>query len=151
MNETPHFQPSEWDSVGEIYVSPEKPFGRLDEYLYGLYEELFEVRTAVRFYQIVSELVFHARHLTPAQHSLLGFVLQSPFRPRRDKPQNPERDAEMRQAVRPAGSLLSWRHPLSGLKGKALIEAVMKHWGLGDEAAKAAIKKARREVKAGKI
>lgn len=151
MNEPPHCEPSEWDDIGKIYVSPERPIGRLSDYLDTLYEELFEVRTKVRFHEIVSQLVFHARHLTPAQHSILCFVLKSPFRPRRDKVQNPERDEDIRQAVRPGKSFLSFGHPLSGLRGQDLIDKIMERWGLNYDAAREAIKKAKRQNKAGMI
>lgn len=142
------FADSEWDVEQEIYVSSPILEDYSDQLIFQNYVELFQSRTPKEFYERVSELIFHARHLLPHQHAVLSSLLKEPFKPGHRRSRHPERDADIRNAVRKQGGIFP-SHPWQGLKGKRLVEVVMKKWGLTEAAAIKAITRARGEVKSG--
>jgi hypothetical protein len=54
------------------------------------YERLNNAETAEEFYNAISVLVFHARHLNPSNHAELARLISKPFKRRRGNPENIE-------------------------------------------------------------
>ena len=143
------FTNSEWHEEQKMYVSSRALEGYGADVLLQLFENLFESRTIKEFHELISELVFHARHLLPYQHAILSKMLKQPFAPGHRRSRLPDRDAAMRNAVRKPGGM-NPPHPWQGLKRKDLISAMRAEWrGMSEDAASKAIAKAKAEVKSG--
>jgi hypothetical protein len=69
----------------------EGPSFEIDE----AYDAMLSSETAEEFYNAVSFLVFHARHLRPEQHAQIALILAKPFKRPRGKPRDRAFDKEI--------------------------------------------------------
>ena len=147
MSEISHFQPSEWDEVGKIFVSPRNFSDFGDEYLFSIYEEMLTVRNVERFREIVSQLVFHARHLTTAQHAILAARLSMKFSKAIPESRDPEFDAEVLEAIQPPRSRPFFSHPWQGISRENLRKKISEKYGKTDQGAEKSIQKAKKTLR----
>jgi len=67
------------------------PSSEIDE----AFEAMLSSETAEEFYNAVSFLVFHARHLRPEHHAEIALILAKPFKRPRGKPRDRAFDKEI--------------------------------------------------------
>lgn len=83
-----------YDNKKNEIVSPDKlpfyagsgPRWEID----AAYDLIQTGETAEEFYNAVSVLVFHARHLSPSEHAELAHLVSKPFKRKQGKPENKE-------------------------------------------------------------
>jgi hypothetical protein len=83
-----------YDNKKNEIVSPDKlpfyagsgPRWEID----AAYDLIQTGETAEEFYNAVSVLVFHARHLSPSDHAELAHLVSKPFKRKKGKPENKE-------------------------------------------------------------
>jgi hypothetical protein len=88
------FQPAVFDAEMELFISPDVlPYFHgegLSAEIEAAFEKLYDRPSPEEFYESISLLIFHARHLRPFEHAHLAKLIRSPYKRNSGKPMNVE-------------------------------------------------------------